>query len=105
MRLGVFVDVAATPFQQRADLPQIVAIVPRYGLAVRSFRRLLATHAGHPRLLARDRAAKRFAFADLAARLPLFEPQIEAVDTVVPHECLDCGGVRKIDVQTTLITT
>src|SRR6185369_2065343 len=103
--LDVGPHVLVGPIEQRADLPQTVALIPRHGFAERTLVRLFATHAGDPGTMAGDRALERLDLADIAAAQALFDAEVETVDAVVPHVLLDQLGVRVEDLDATLVAT
>src|ERR1044072_8771064 len=91
--LDVGPDVLLRPVEQRADLPEAVALVPGHRFAFRTLLRLLATHAGHPRTMSGDGALERLDLANRAATEALADTEGEARDAVVAAGLLHQHGL------------
>src|SRR5687768_7870615 len=74
-RLDVRPHVLLGPLEQRADLPQAVALVPSHSFTQRALRGLFAAHTGDPSLVACDRTLEGLDLSNMAAGLTLFDSE------------------------------
>ena len=101
-------DVLLAPLGERVGLPELVLVVPVELRRLAAARRLIAPHAGHPRVHLRQRLLERLHLANAAAGVGVRVPQLVAVLGALPREAhalvhLDLHAVAVLELAPCLV--
>src|ERR1700722_2976169 len=98
-------DLLLGPVEQRADLVQAVLRIPLDGFAFSTGLRLLAPHAGDPRIVPGHEFLERYDLAGAAAGAARLGAVKEAVDTLARHQVRHILAIRVNDPDLVVVAT